>query len=67
MEEIFYVMQGDGTAEAGKESAAIRKGDAIPIMINEPHAIVNSGTADLELMVIGITMEKGRMETTLVR
>jgi hypothetical protein len=33
-------------------------------MLNEPHAMVNNGTADLEFMVIGITMEKGRMDTT---
>ena len=67
MEEIFYVMDGTGSVEVGKESAAIRKGDAIPIMLNEAHAMVNNGTADLELMVIGITMEKGRMDTTPVR
>jgi uncharacterized cupin superfamily protein len=67
MEEIFYVMEGEGTAQAGQESAPIRKGDAVPIMINEPHAIVNSGTADLELMVVGITMEKGRLDTTPVK
>jgi hypothetical protein len=28
---------------------------------------VNNGTAALEFMVIGITMEKGRMDTTPVR
>jgi uncharacterized cupin superfamily protein len=67
MEEIFYVMEGTGTAEAGKESAPIKKGDAIPIMINEPHAMVNNGTTDLEFMVIGVTMEKARMDTTLER
>jgi mannose-6-phosphate isomerase-like protein (cupin superfamily) len=64
MEEIFYVMDGTGSAEVGKESAPIKKGDAVPIMLNEPHAMVNNGTADLEFMVIGITMEKGRMDTT---
>lgn len=66
MEEIFYVMEGTGTAEAGNQSAPIRKGDAIPILINEPHAMVNNGTTDLEFMVIGVAMEKGRMDTTLV-
>jgi mannose-6-phosphate isomerase-like protein (cupin superfamily) len=64
MEEIFYVMQGDGTLQVAKESAPIRKGDAIPIFMNEVHGIVNGGTADLELMVMGVTMEKNRMDTT---
>ena len=66
VEEIFYVMDGQGTAEVGKESAAIRKGAAVPIFLNETHSIVNSGTADLELMVMGITMEKGKLDTTPV-
>lgn len=67
MEEIFYVMAGTGSAEVGKESAAIKKGDAIPIMLNETHAMVNNGTTDLEFMVVGISMQKGRMDTALAR
>jgi len=59
LEEIFYVMQGEGVAEAGMESAAIRKGDAIP-MINEEHGLVNTGTTDLEFMVIGIAIRQGQ-------
>jgi mannose-6-phosphate isomerase-like protein (cupin superfamily) len=51
-------MQGQGAAEVGMESAAIRKGDAVPIMINEQHAFVNSGTTDLEFMIVGIAMDK---------
>jgi mannose-6-phosphate isomerase-like protein (cupin superfamily) len=58
LEEIFYVMQGQGVAEVGMESAAVRKGDAIPIMINEQHALVNAGTTDLEFMIVGIAMDK---------
>ena len=58
LEEIFYVMQGEGLAEAGMESAPIRKGDAVPIMLNEQHAMVNTGTTDLEFMIIGIAMDK---------
>lgn len=60
LEEIFYVVQGEGVVQAGMDSAAIRKGDAIPIMINEEHACVNTGTTDLEFMVIGIAMDKDK-------
>jgi uncharacterized cupin superfamily protein len=67
MEEIFYVMDGAGSVEVGKESAPIKKGDAIPIMLNETHAMINNGTTDLELMVVGISMQKGRMDTTQER
>lgn len=67
VEEIFYIVAGDGTAEVGKESAPVRKGSAMPVFLNEAHAMVNTGTSDLELMVIGIAMEKGRLDTTEVR
>ena len=67
VEEIVYVVAGDGQVEVGKESAAIQKGSAIPVFLNEAHAIVNTGTTDLELMVMGIAMEKGRIDTTEVR
>jgi hypothetical protein len=36
-------------------------------MLNETHAMVNNGTTDLELMVVGVSMQKGRMDTALVR
>jgi mannose-6-phosphate isomerase-like protein (cupin superfamily) len=61
LEEIFYVMQGEGTAEAGSEKAPIRKGDAVPIMMDEPHALVNTGTSELEVMVVGIAMDKEKL------
>jgi mannose-6-phosphate isomerase-like protein (cupin superfamily) len=61
LEEIFYVMQGEGKAEAGSESAPIRKGDAVPIMIDEAHAMSNTGSSELEFMVIGIAMDKEKL------
>jgi mannose-6-phosphate isomerase-like protein (cupin superfamily) len=66
VEEVFYVVDGDGSVEVEKESAPIRKGAAIPILLNEAHAFVNTGTIDLELMVMGISMEKGKVDATPV-
>jgi uncharacterized cupin superfamily protein len=66
VEEIFYVVEGEGTVEVGDESAPIRKGAAVPIMLSETHGVTNNGTVDLELMVMGIAMEKGRLDTTPV-
>ncbi len=66
VEEIFYVVEGEGTFEVAAESAAVRKGAAVPILLNEAHAVTNTGTGDLELMVMGIAMEKGKIDTTPV-
>jgi hypothetical protein len=36
-------------------------------MLNEPHSFVNNGTQDLELMIIGIAMQKGALDTVEVK
>jgi mannose-6-phosphate isomerase-like protein (cupin superfamily) len=66
VEEIWYVMSGDGTARVGTESAAIRKGDAVPVLLGDSHAF-ESAAGDLEFMVVGIAREKGKLDTTDVR
>jgi len=38
VEEVFYVMDGAGSARIGEESADIQKGDAIPVLFNDVHA-----------------------------
>ena len=67
LEEIYYVISGDGEARVNGEAAAIRKGDAVPVMLNEPHSFVNTGTQDLEIMIIGVAMQKGALETVDVK
>jgi quercetin dioxygenase-like cupin family protein len=47
----------------GSESAPIHKGDAIPVLFNDPHSFVNNGSQDLEFMIIGITSQKGVLDT----
>ncbi len=76
VEEIYYVMKGTGKVnlrpaasrrEPGEEeTAAIGPGDAIPVLLNEPHSFLNDSGDDLELMIIGITREKGKLDTVLV-
>jgi mannose-6-phosphate isomerase-like protein (cupin superfamily) len=67
LEEIYYVISGDGEAKVNGETAAIRKGDGIPVMLNEPHSFKNTGTQDLELMIIGVAMQKGALDTVEVK
>jgi mannose-6-phosphate isomerase-like protein (cupin superfamily) len=63
--EIYYVMNGEGTARlssqgVGEETAAIHKGDAIPIQLSEFHSFENTGSQPLEFMVIGISSVKDK-------
>jgi mannose-6-phosphate isomerase-like protein (cupin superfamily) len=67
VEEFYYVMDGEGTARVNEESAPIRKYDAIPVLINDVHSIENTSGADLELMVVGVAMEKGKLDVVDVK
>ncbi len=65
VEEIYYVLNGDGQVEVDGETAPIHKGDAVPIRFNEAHSLVNNGSGDLELMVVGISAQKNALDTEL--
>lgn len=67
VEEFYYVMNGDGTAKIGAESAAIHKGDAVPVLLNDVHSFENSGNGDLEFMIVGIARTKWALDTTEVK
>jgi mannose-6-phosphate isomerase-like protein (cupin superfamily) len=67
VEEFYYVMNGQGSAKIGEETAAIAKGDAIPVLLNDVHSFENTGTADLEFMIVGVAREKGRLDTADVK
>ena len=62
-EEIYYVISGKGRAVINGESAAISAGDAVPVRLHEAHGFENSASGDLELMVIGIALEKGKFDS----
>lgn len=64
VEEIYYVMNGAGTARINGETAPIAKGDAVPVALNDIHSFENTSGAALEFMIIGIAREKGRLDTT---
>jgi mannose-6-phosphate isomerase-like protein (cupin superfamily) len=65
IEEIYYVLNGDGEAQVNNESTPIHKGDAVPVLLNETHAFKSTGSQDLELMIIGIASQKNVLETVL--
>ena len=67
VEEFYYVMNGEGVAHIGNESAPIHSGDAIPVQFNEVHSFENTAAAELELMVVGIARVKDALDTQIVK
>ena len=63
VEEIYYVLNGDGEVQVNGETSAIHKGDAVPVSLNEVHSFKNNGTADLEFMIVGIASQKNVLDT----
>jgi mannose-6-phosphate isomerase-like protein (cupin superfamily) len=66
IEEIYYVLNGEGEARASGETVSIHKGDAVPVLLNEVHSFKGTGPG-LELMIVGIATQKGVLETVEVK
>ncbi len=66
VEELYYVMNGEGTAHVGNETAAIHKGDAVPVLLNEVHSFTSGAGGELELMVIGVARTKWALDTQVI-
>jgi mannose-6-phosphate isomerase-like protein (cupin superfamily) len=58
--EAYYVLGGEGTMSVkggASGTAAVRAGDAIPVRVGETTQFTNSGTAPLELFVMGVARD----------
>ena len=60
-------MNGEGSVAVGTETAPIRRYDAVPVHAKEIHGIENTGALDLELMVVGVALEKGKLDSEDVK
>ncbi len=67
LEEIYYVLSGNGQVEVNGTTAAIKKGDAVPVYLSEIHSFHNNGSEDLDLMIIGIATQKWVLDTEEVK
>ena len=56
------MINGDGEVTVAGETTALRKGDAVPLQLNDPHAFRNTGTVDLEFMILGVAAQKGVLD-----
>jgi len=66
MSEVYYVLDGDGTVKLGSETAEIHSGDAVPVGLNETKSFMNSGSAPLEFMIIGIARDMAAKEAFMI-
>ena len=55
-------MAGSGEIRVNSETARLKKDDAIVFLLGETQSITNDGEDDLELMLIGVAKEKGRLD-----
>jgi mannose-6-phosphate isomerase-like protein (cupin superfamily) len=60
LEEIYYVLSGTGQATVGDESVEVGPGDAVPCRIGELHGFYNHAQLDLEFLIVGVALEKGK-------
>jgi mannose-6-phosphate isomerase-like protein (cupin superfamily) len=67
VEEIYYVMDGEGTVHVNDETAPVRKDDAMIMAPGDVHSFENTGSAPLELLVIGAALEKFKLDTIDVK
>jgi len=56
MSEAYYVISGDGSVTVNGETVSIKKGDAIPVDLNQAKSF-KGGSAPLELMIIGVARD----------
>ncbi|HET7214942.1 MAG TPA: cupin domain-containing protein [Terriglobia bacterium] len=67
VEEIYYVMNGNGEVELNGETFAIHTGDAVPVLLRDVHSFRNNSSQDIELMIIGIAVKKWVLDTEEVK
>jgi mannose-6-phosphate isomerase-like protein (cupin superfamily) len=58
--KVYYVIAGSGSVTVGSETAPIQEGDAVPVQLNEVHSFQNTGTAPLELLIVGVSRERNK-------
>jgi mannose-6-phosphate isomerase-like protein (cupin superfamily) len=52
MEEIYFILAGEGAMAVDSESRAVKPGDAVWIPAGSPHSLTNSGKSDCLVLVV---------------
>lgn len=62
VEELHYVIKGAGKLTVDDEEAPFGKDDTLFIQYGQVHSIENTGTEDMELLIIGVALEKDQID-----
>jgi len=62
VEEVYLVVKGEGSVKVNAETAPLKKGDAVPVKVNDVHSFENMGAGDLEFVVYGVALDKGKLD-----
>ncbi len=60
IEEVYYVMKGSGNLTVGAVTKPIVADDSFSGLLGENLTLTNTGTEDLELIVIGVSASSGK-------
>ena len=52
MEEIYFILAGEGDMSVGSDTQKVKPGDAIWIPAGSPHSLSNSGESDCLALVV---------------
>jgi mannose-6-phosphate isomerase-like protein (cupin superfamily) len=58
-------VSGSGRVVVGDETVEIHTGDAVPVRLKDVHPFLSTGSADLEMMIFGISTQKNVLDTQL--
>lgn len=56
IEQVYYVIKGSGNLSAGSSSMKVSKDDSFTGLLGETLDLTNTGTEDLELLIIGVAV-----------
>ena len=62
VEEFYYVLNGSGTVRVNDESVPLQKDEGLAVLLGDASSFENTGSAPLELMVIGASVEKWKLD-----
>jgi mannose-6-phosphate isomerase-like protein (cupin superfamily) len=63
VEEFYYVLGGAGRVQVNGESAPVGKDEGLAVLLNDVHSFENTGDVDLEMLIVGVALEKWELDT----
>ncbi len=63
VEEFYYVLDGAGLARVNGETAPFGKDDGLAVLLNDVHSFENPGPGEMEMIIVGVAVEKWQLDT----